>query len=201
MARHRERNDLPRDTGPFPSNNLWRDLLGLGLLGAGSLGIGLLVNGLRAQPLPLVYASPKIRMGVIVARISARSPDLVLGGQTSVPGHWQPIDLDSFQGFVSAHKGMSIDARAPSFYRVGHVPGAINLPREEFEPDYAAVRPLLEPEKERPIVVYCSEADCRDSELVADALSRLGYHHLFVYKEGWEEWSRAGLPQETGKPL
>ena len=73
------------------------------------------------------------------------------------------------------------------------------MPRENFEKVYPEVRALIEPVRDLEIVVYCSETDCRDSELVADALSRLGYHHLRVYKEGWEEWSRAGLPQARGQ--
>ena len=97
-----------------------------------------------------------------------------------------------------AQRCLSIDARPRGFYQMGHVPRAISLPREDFERSYAKLRPLLEQDRNKPVVVYCSEADCKDSELVAEALCRLGYLHLSVYKEGWEEWSRAGLPQETG---
>lgn len=163
--------------------------MGVGLIAAGSLGIGLLVNGLRHDPLPLVYASPQVRLDRIVARLSPASAS---------PGQWRTIELDELQGRVSAHQGVAIDARPASFYRAGHIPGAINLPRENFEKIYPEVRALLEPVKNREFVVYCSESDCRDSELVADALSHLGYQHLRVYKEGWEEWSRAGLPQTPG---
>ena len=98
---------------------------------------------------------------------------------------------------VLAHKGVAVDARPEVFYRTGHVPGALNLPREDFEHGYAMVRASLEANRAQPIVVYCAEADCKDSELVANALSRLGFRHLRVYQGGWEEWLRAGLPTET----
>ena len=171
------------------------DLFGLGLLAVGSLCIGLLVNKLRLQPLPLVYAPPKDRLGEIVTRMSAQSS--ASGQPTPDRAPWQRIGLDEFQALVSAHRGASIDARPQALYQTGHVPGALDLPREDFEGGYARVRASLASEKDQPIVIYCSEADCQDSELVADALSHLGYRRLFVYKEGWEEWMRAGLPQET----
>ena len=118
-----------------------------------------------------------------------------------VSAPWRFIGLDEFQEHVAAHQGWCIDARAPAFYQAGHVPGALNVPREDFEHGYTRVRPLLESAKETSIIVYCSDADCPDGELVAGALSRLGYRQLFVYKEGWEEWSRAGLPREVGRGL
>lgn len=105
------------------------------------------------------------------------------------------IRLEEFQAFV-AHKGTVIDTRSPLFYGQGHVPGAINLPRETFETDYARLGNRLSARKADAVAVYCSSADCRDAQLVADALGALGFRHLFVYGEGWDEWSQSGLPQE-----
>ncbi len=175
---------------------LWHDGRGFVLLAVVSFGIGLLFNGLRTHPLPLVYTTPESRLGRIAARISSAH-----GSSVSTVGSWQNIELDAFQNLVSAHRGVAIDARPPSFYRAGHVPGALNLPREDFEQAYAETRATLASDKERAIVVYCAAADCRDSELVADTLSRLGYRRVFVYKEGWDEWLRAGLPQEIARAL
>ncbi len=165
-----------------------QELGALGIITVGSLCVGLSFNSLRPSPLPLVYRSPKDRMAQSVERMSAQAP---------VSGHWQNVGLDEVQDRVATHRGLVIDARPGAFYRAGHVPGAINLPRADFETVYPRIRAVLEPAKAVEIVVYCSESDCLDSELVADALSRLGYQRLAVYKEGWEEWSRAGLPRET----
>ncbi len=169
----------------------------MGLLAIGSLCVGLLVNGMRAQPLPLGYTPPQGRLEQMVARMSSDSS----ARQSPTIGvrPWQKITLDEFQAIVTAHQGLSIDARPQAFYQAGHVPGALNLPRGDFEKGYVAIRPLLEPAREKPIVVYCSEANCKDGELVSDALSRLGYRYLYVYTEGWEEWSRAGLLQEASR--
>ncbi len=178
---------------------LRQDTFALGMLAAGSLGIGLLANGVRSHRLPLFYASPKERLGEVVTRMSTETPPDLL--PLSIRGRWQNMGLDELQELVAARKGTCIDARAQTFYQAGHIPGAMNLPRENFEKSYARMRTVLEAAKTKPIVVYCSEADCKDSELVADALGRLGYPQLFVYKEGWEEWLRAGLPQEAKQPF
>ena len=58
------------------------------------------------------------------------------------------------------------------------------------------VLPLLSNERE--IMVYCSEATCDDSELLAKELYLLGFTKLLVFKGGFAEWSGAGLPVERG---
>lgn len=162
-----------------------QELLGFGVMSVVSLGIGLLVNGWRAHPLPLGYASPKERLGQVVARMSASTP--ASPAQTPAPRSWRSMGLDELQELVTTRRGLVIDARPSAVYQAGHVPGALNLPREDFEKSYATLRPLLEQDRAKPVVVYCSESDCKDSELVAEALSRMGYQRLSVYKEGWEE--------------
>ena len=91
---------------------------------------------------------------------------------------------------------MVIDARGSFFYGEGHVPGALNISREGFQADYARFEARLRAHQAETIAIYCSGADCRDADLVADALASLGYRKLLVYREGWEEWSQSGLPQE-----
>ena len=192
MARHRVGSDPRGDVEPF---HFWRDfrhdLRWFGLLAVGSLGIGLIINTLRAHPAALRYASPDARLGEAVARLPQINPS------ASTPTGWPAIGLDEFQELVLAHEAVAVDARPEAFYRAGHVPGAFSLPREDFERGYAGVHVPLEANRAQPIVVYCAGADCKDSALVAGALSRLGFRHLRVYQGGWEEWLRAGLPQET----
>lgn len=155
-----------------------------------SLAAGCLVNMLRTDPLPWVYASRARAMAATVASLSTGP---------SAPVELKPpqeIELEAFQAFVAEHKGLVLDARPKVFYDLGHVPGAVSLPREAFAQEYPAMRGKLDAHKDLPVAVYCSGADCPDSELLADALTKLGYHHLLIYTSGWEEWSQTGLPQE-----
>ena len=166
------------------------DTVRMALLAAAALGVGWLVNGARRETLTLDYRSPAQRLHAAVNRL--QPPTAAAAPSPS------PMDLNAFQAFVTAHKGLVIDARAAAFYRLGHVPGALNLPRESFARDYDGQKAVLEQRKDADIAVYCTEADCHDAELVAGALGRLGFRHLWVYQAGWEEWVDAGLPQEGG---
>ena len=169
------------------------DLMGFGALSVISLLVGLLLNQVRHQPLPLVYRSQQERLHAAVVRLAPETFRAPLPDTVTPP---RDIGLNEFQALVAAGKGIVIDARSPFFYRQGHVPGALNISREDFDADYRRLGSRLTNRKTDLISVYCSGADCQDSTLVADALRTLGYSRLLVYREGWEEWSQSGLPQE-----
>ena len=170
---------------------LARDAGAFCLLAVVALVVGLSVNRLRTSPLPLAYVSKEKRLDHAVWIISP--PTQTLPTQTHAA---RLIDLDEFQKLVVDGSATILDARTSTFFRLGHVPGALNLSREAFEHDYAALRPKLEMSKDRTIAVYCSGADCQDSKLVAEALLKLGFETVLVYPEGWEQWTETGLPQE-----
>ena len=158
-----------------------------------SLLAGLLLNQASSQPLPLAYRTREERLHAAVARLNAGEPPTP---PARTPDPAREIGLDEFQAFVADHRGVVIDARLPSAYGDGHVPGALSLSRANFDADYRALSSQLAARKADTVAVYCSDADCADGALVADALRALGFQHLLVYKEGWEEWSQSGLPQE-----
>ena len=89
-----------------------------------------------------------------------------------------------------------IDALAPDYYAQQHLPGAVNLVEENVE-DAA---PDLLPDKDAPIVVYCANPACPNSQAVAAKLERLGYANVRKYRAGIQDWAEAGLPVETGLP-
>jgi rhodanese-related sulfurtransferase len=162
-------------------------LAGVVVLGALSLGIGLGLNHFRARPLPLVYQSPKERFEAELTKVIHAPPFQVTQLQT--------IGLGEFRHLVQDHSALILDARASVFYREGHVPGALNLSRDNFARDYERLSLVLKAARDKPIVAYCSGGDCHDSKLVASALVSLGFTQVQVFHGGWEEWTKAGLPQ------
>lgn len=94
----------------------------------------------------------------------------------------------------NGEKFVLIDALAPMSYARSHLPGAINLPLEWV--DERAPRRI--PELHTEIVVYCIDAECDSSVLVAERLRRLGYTNVRHYLEGKADWTAAGLPLEGG---
>ena len=161
------------------------------LLAVGSLALGLVGNRFRTNPLPLVYRDQAVRL-------EASLPRAELAPETPpAPGD---LSLPHFLALVQSGKLLILDARPAVFYRLGHVPGALSVPREEFPAAYARIKARLEGRRTEPIVVYCSDDSCEDSRLVQAALLKMGYGRVAVFPGGWSEWNDAGLPKEISQP-
>jgi rhodanese-related sulfurtransferase len=85
-----------------------------------------------------------------------------------------------------------VDALSPMSYAKSHLPGAISIPPQWGE---EWVRRRV-PDPDTEIVVYCSNATCDSSVIVARRLADLGYRNIKHYAGGKEDWAEAGLPLE-----
>ncbi len=79
-------------------------------------------------------------------------------------------------------------------YDQAHLPGAIHLHPSAVEARAAEVLP----DRDAPIVTYCSNVACANSRAVAERLAALGYTNVRRYEEGKQDWIEAGLPVEAG---
>lgn len=168
------------------------DVLAFCLIGVISVCAGLLANQFRSERLPLIYQGKESRLMNAVERIAVAKPPPSAGDE-ALP---ESLSLEEFQDFVENKRGIVLDARPEIFHRLGHVPGAISLPREDFENAYQANRAALETDKTVAIAIYCSGADCEDSDLVQKALRRLGFERVTIFSGGWTGWTAANLPEE-----
>lgn len=173
------------------SKSFLGDLFVVWLLLSLSLSVGIFANQFRNHPLPLVYQSKDQRLRADVSKLLPAQPFNSLSRPLSAN-----LDLEQFHEYVEANRGLILDARPELFHRLGHVPGAISLPRESFSATYEKIKGKLEHNKGQPIVVYCSELTCEDSVMVQSALVQLGFTHVSVFRGGWDEWTQAGFPTE-----
>jgi len=83
-----------------------------------------------------------------------------------------------------------LDCREPKEYKMGHIPGAMNLPRGlmEFKIDKKI------PNKDENMVVYCKTGG--RSCLATCTLCRMGYKNVKSMAGGWKAWEKAGYPIE-----
>lgn len=158
-----------------------------------SICVGLLLNQFRDKPLPLVYQSKQERLERAVSRVAASETPKQNSATVSFS---QDLSLDEFRVFVKEKHGLILDARPEIFHRFGRVPGALSLPREDFEKSYARLKTKFEADKSQPIAVYCSNSFCEDSKLVRKALVSFGYSQVAVFQGGWAAWTQAGLAEE-----
>jgi rhodanese-related sulfurtransferase len=163
-----------------------RDLAGVVGLAIASLIAGVAINHFRATPLPLVYQTPEQRLNAELTSL-VKAPPFKLS-------EIDTISLPEFRAIVDQKNAVILDARAAPFYQQGHVPGALNLSRDDFAADYRRLEPTLDTDRDKPVVVYCSGGDCHDSRMVASALLSLGFSQVRVFTDGWTGWTQAGLP-------
>jgi rhodanese-related sulfurtransferase len=167
-----------------------RDLGLVMILAIASLAVGLAINRYLSQPLPLVYQTPEQRFDAELTTLVAAPPFKIAPAAT--------MGLPEFRAAVDGKRALVLDARPSLFFEQGHVPGALNLSRQDFARDYRRLSPTLKAAVDKPVIVYCAGGDCHDSRLVANALLTLGFSNVSVFTGGWEAWSGAGLPAATG---
>jgi len=170
------------------------DIIFLFLAVSVCLAAGILINQFRESPLPLAYKTKAERMHDSVQRIAAQDPIPASAPASHLP---ERLNLELFSVYVEKKQGVVLDARPEIFHRLGHVPGALSLPRDDFEKGYAALKGKLEADRSQPIAIYCSGADCEDSGLVKKSLAALGYTNLALFEGGWSAWTSAKKQEEV----
>lgn len=113
-------------------------------------------------------------------------------------GEITSISFDQFYPLHEAGRTLVYDARHPLFYRLGHIPGAINLPLPDCD---SAIHKREEEIKAalasgKTIVVYCTGITCPDARSLARHISGFGYP-ASIFSGGWDAWKEANLPSEN----
>jgi len=148
-------------------------------------------------------ASPRPRVPASVTSQGSSSSTTAASSNTSAfPPHpdkaWIEIDSDSAE---QLHKQgtLFLDARRSSVYKEGHIKGARSFPVWESDID-ARVKTFFEDGRDQraPIVVYCSGGDCEDSHMLSEKLYFVGFDNALVYKGGFPDWQKRGLPVSKG---
>lgn len=89
-----------------------------------------------------------------------------------------------------------IDARHIQDYQELHVPGAVNLPPESWA-NLTEPPKVVGSNRERQILVYCSQESCDDSLKLATKLHNLGFSRVMAFTGGFRAWDEAGFPVDT----
>jgi rhodanese-related sulfurtransferase len=109
------------------------------------------------------------------------------------------MKLDEVQYFLQQPGTVLVDARSIFEYKLGHIPGAVSLPADSFDPVFPKVAPQLKTAKL--VIVYCSGGSCGTSEDVAKKLMDHGLtgDRLAIFTDGLPGWMGANLPIKTGE--
>jgi len=142
-------------------------------------------------------APPPAAAGASVTPASPEESGRVFAPHPDKP--WVEISGDDV---VALHKGgnvLFLDARRTSLYRLGHIPGARPFSVWEVGID-DKVKGLFAEGRDQsaPVVVYCTGGDCEDSHMVGQKLYFVGFDNVLVYKDGFPDWEKRGLPVDRG---
>lgn len=112
-------------------------------------------------------------------------------------GSVKTITFEEFFALHQSEKVLVLDARPAFFYNLGHIPGAINVPRgssaESLGKRDRQFRTALAAGKS--IVTYCTGTTCPDARRLAGQISALG-HPVSIFSAGWHAWKDAEMPTE-----
>lgn len=108
------------------------------------------------------------------------------------------ISVNTAQQAWERDMALFVDSRSPKSFRLGHIPGAVNLPLNEVSCEGPGLLERTIPGKDTVLVVYGFEASCSTSEMLASLLRRMGYLNIVEMPDGIVGWQEAGLPVEQG---
>jgi rhodanese-related sulfurtransferase len=112
---------------------------------------------------------------------------------------WVGASGDDVAGLHARGNVLFVDARRTSVYRGGHIAGARSIAVWEADAD-DKVKALFAEGRDQsaPIVIYCSGGECEDSHMLAQKLYFVGFDNVLVYKDGFPDWEKRGLPVKKG---
>jgi rhodanese-related sulfurtransferase len=135
-----------------------------------------------AVSLVLALVANSVRPDGIKVR---RPPADVLVRQSGIT----PVNLDTVKLLLQDKRFLFVDARPANAYVRGRIPGAVNFPEEDFDARIKAFKDTVPLDK--PLVTYCSGAECQASELLSKELLKAGYKYIHWFQGGWYEWTQA----------
>ena len=83
-----------------------------------------------------------------------------------------------------------LDVREPNEWNLGHVPGAMHIPRGTLEGKIEGMIP-----REKKVVVYCASGN--RSALAADTMQAMGYTDVASMSGGFRSWADSGGQVES----
>ena len=78
-----------------------------------------------------------------------------------------------------------LDVREPNEWNLGHVPGALHIPRGQLEGKVEAAV-----DRSATVIIYCASGN--RSALAADTMQQMGYGSVRSLADGFRGWVEAG---------
>jgi rhodanese-related sulfurtransferase len=183
--------------------NFAKNVIGGAIIMVIALILGVTQNAVRSDPVKLF---PKAQTPATVSSTaSANAPGAREDGTGSVEVSQSQhvteeelaageLPMARVRTIMKGAAAIILDARSGREFAEGHLPGALNIPIDNFGDYYNHLDEQVP--MDATVIVYCQSVTCDQSENLARELRLMGYERVLVYRGGWEEWSEAGFPRE-----
>ena len=108
-------------------------------------------------------------------------------------GRIMEIDAAALSHELASGDLLLVDVREPDEHRLGHLPGAVLIPRETIEPaadlHFPKRHPELSQARKRRVVLYCGTGG--RSALACDVLQEMGFENVASLAGGYAAWQEA----------
>ena len=132
-------------------------------------------------------------LGVLFNAVSPRGIELLGPVPARHAMGIEELKLKDAWALHKARTGVFVDARSAEEFGAGHIPGALLLPKDDFEEALSSWKALIP--FDTLLIPYCGKG-CDSSWDVAELLKEEGYSEVKVFYGGWDKWKGAGYPVE-----
>jgi rhodanese-related sulfurtransferase len=110
----------------------------------------------------------------------------------TTPGTITRMPLGNLYQLTQRNAALVFDVRPTIIYKLGHIPGAISLPKQNFDKEISKHETMIKNaiKNQTPVVIYCTDLACPDANTVASQLAIRG-HNVSVLQGGYEAWKAA----------
>jgi len=108
---------------------------------------------------------------------------------------FKEITRDELKKWMDKEKEfVLIDVLGTVSYEGRHLPGAKDI--GSGDKSFTDIADELAPDKDKPVVVYCSSFDCQASPTAASKLVEAGYTNVYDFSGGLADWQDGGYEFE-----
>jgi rhodanese-related sulfurtransferase len=104
------------------------------------------------------------------------------------------LTLDETHTLYNSGEALFMDARPEKDYNYMRIPGAMSAEYTRAK----KIQDVLNLDRDRLIVVYCSSDTCPMAEILATRLDELMFSRVYIFAGGLKEWYNAKYPLERG---
>lgn len=128
--------------------------------------------------------------------VSPKKVPLIPAEKQTAKG-FQMVGTDEVKYYTAEQGARVVDSRSREEFSLGHIPGAVCLPDDDFDATFPKLQGELA--KAPYLILYCSGGSCATSEHLADKLVAKGIpaERILIYGDGFPGWMRAKNPIES----